>query len=130
MRLFGMTQYNVSSEDVYFLNGKMDSYYMATTTNPDEAIVVYVEATNGGYYFYTYDGSKKLYINMVVSGTYVNGAYEAVASTVYTFDAEKNTVIANINGEDYWFGTRNDKTYTTMGPVKVAYNGFYGKLYN
>ncbi len=127
--LFGMTQYNVSEEDVYFLAGGMDGYYMATTTNPDEAIVVYVEATDGGYYFYTYDGNTKLYINMVVSGTHVNGAYEATASTVYRYDADYGTLIANVNGADYWFGTRNDNTYTTVGPCKVEYEGFYCEFY-
>ena len=127
--LFGMTQYNVSEEDVYFLAGGMDGYYMATTTNPDEAIVVYVEATNGGYYFYTYDGNTKLYINMVVSGTHVNGAYETKASTVYRYDAECGTLIADVDGIDYWFGTRNDKNYTTVGPCKVEYEGFYCEFY-
>ena len=128
--LFGMTQYNVSEEDVYFLAGGMaQTYYFATTTNPDEAIVVYVEATEGGYYFYTYDGDTKLYINMVVSGTHVNGAYEAAASTVYRYDASYGTLIAEVNGADYWFGTRNDKNYTTVGPCKVEYEGFYCEFY-
>ncbi|MBR2319545.1 MAG: hypothetical protein IKA50_02000, partial [Clostridia bacterium] len=128
--LFGMTQYNVSEEDVYFLAGGMaQTYYLATTTNPDEAIVVYVEATDGGYYFYTYDGDTKLYINMVVSGTHVNGAYETTAATVYRYDAEYGTLIANVNGDDYWFGTRNDNTYTTVGPCKVEYEGFYCEFY-
>ena len=131
--LFGMTQYNVSEEDVYFLAGGMDGYYLATTTNPDEAIVVYLEATNGGYYFYTYEGNQKLYINMVVKvdgeKTHVNGAYESAPSTVYTYDAGYNTLIAEVNGDDYWFATRNDKQYTTMGPCKVSYEGFYGEFY-
>ena len=128
--LFGMTQYNVSEEDVYFLNGEMNGFYMDTTTNPDEAIVVYVEATEGGYYFYTYDvEDNKVYINMVVSGTHVNGAYEATASTVYRYDAEYGTLIAEVNGADYWFGTRNDKNYTTVGPCKVEYEGFYCEFY-
>ena len=128
--LFGMTQYNVSEEDVYFLNGEMNGFYMDTTTNPDEAIVVYVEAAEGGYYFYTYDvEDNKVYINMVVSGTHVNGAYETAAATVYRYDAEYGTLIANVNGADYWFGTRNDMSYTTVGPCKVEYEGFYCEFY-
>lgn len=129
--LFGMTQWNVSEEDVYFLNGEMDGYYMATTTDPDEAIVVYLEAADGGYYFYTYVDDAKTYINMVVSadGKHVNGAYESRPSTVYRYDAYLGTLIADVDGTDYWFGTRNDNTYTTMGPCKVAYEGFYGEFY-
>jgi hypothetical protein len=75
------------------------------------------------------DGENKLYINMVVSGTHVNGAYEATASTVYTYDSEHGTLLATVEGAPYWFGTRNDKTYTTMGPCKVEYEGFFGQFY-
>ena len=127
--LFGMIQYNVSEDDVYFLAGGMNGFYMETTTDADAAIVVYVEAADGGYYLYTYDGNQKLYINMVVNGTHVNGAYETKASTVYRYDDNYGTLIANVNGADYWFGTRNDNTYTTVGPCKVEYEGFYCELW-
>ena len=126
---FGMIQGNVSATDVYYLAGGMSGYYMATTADASSAIDVYLQATTGGYYLYTkIDGATK-YINMVVSGTHVNGAYEDSASTVYTFNTEKNTLIAQVNEEDYWFGTRNDKNFTTVGPVKVSFNGFYCQLY-
>ena len=125
---FGMVQGNLDNA-VYYLAGGMDGFYMATTTNVADAIDVYVETTDGGYYFYTIIDGAKTYINMVVSadGAHVNGAYEATASTVYTF--ENGTLIATIDGEPYWFGTRNDKQYTTMGPCKTSYEGFYGKFY-
>ena len=126
---FGMIQENVSSTDVYYLTGEMNGYYMDTTTNADAAIDVYLEQTNGGYYLYTNIGSAKTYINMVVSGTHVNGAYEATASTVYRYDETSKTRIADVNGRDYWFGTRNDKTYTTVGPCATSYNGFYCCFY-
>ena len=129
---FGMIQEKVSATDVYYLKGGMSGYYMATSKNVAEAIDVYLEvAPAGGYYMYTMVGNTKTYINMVVSadGLHVNGAYEATASTVYTFNAEKQTVIAVVNDTEYWFGTRNDKTYTTVGPCAVSYNGFYCKFY-
>lgn len=126
--IFGMTQGNLNNA-IYYLVGGMNGYYMDTTTDASKALHVYLEETDGGYYFYCYVGEVKTYINMVVSGTHVNGAYEAAASTVYRLDAEKMTLLSEVNGEDYWFGTRNDKTYTTMGPCAVSYNGFYGVLY-
>ena len=127
---FGMIQGNVSASDVYYLAGGMaQTYYLATTTDANAAIDVYLEDTEGGYYLYTLSGSTKTYINMVVSGTHVNGAYEAAASTVYTFDTESYTLIADVDGVPYWFGTRNDKTYTTVGPCKTEYEGFYCQLY-
>jgi hypothetical protein len=107
----------------------MDGYYMATTDDISKAIPTYIETTEGGYFFYTYVNEVKAYINMVVSGTHVNGAYEATPSTVYTIDAEHHTLIAVVNEADYWFGTRNDKTYTTMGPCAVSYAGFYAEFY-
>ena len=128
---FGMVQGNVSTTDVYYLAGGMDRYYMATTTDVAAAIDVFVEETTGGYYLYTMVDGAKTYINMVVSadGAHVNGAYEAVASTVYTFDATSKTFVATVNDELYWFATRNDNTYTTLGPAKVSYEGFYGQFY-
>ena len=126
---FGMIQGNVSATDVYYLIGGMNSYYLATGTDAAAAIDVYLENADGGYYMYTLIDGVKTYINMVVNGTHVNGAYEAAASTVYTFDADAKTVIADVDGAPYWFGTRNDKTYTTVGPVKVEYAGFYCQFY-
>ena len=125
---FGMVQQNVNNT-IYYLAGGMSSYYMATTSDASAALDVYLETTEGGYYLYCYVGETKTYINMVVSGTHVNGAYEATASTVYTYDANSKTIKAAVNNEDYWFGTRNDNTYTTMGPCAVSYAGFYGQFY-
>lgn len=123
---FGMINTNASATNVYYLNGNMSGYYMGTTTNIASAIDVYLEETAGGYYLHTTNGGKR-YINMVVSGTYVNGKYETTASTVYTYDPDLQTVIATVNGKSYWFGTRNDKSYTTVGPC--YYNAFVCHFY-
>ena len=126
---FGMVQENVDKKAVYYLKGGMSSYYMASSSSSSAAIDVYLEETTGGFYLYAMVNGSKLYINMVVNGTHVNGAYEATASTVYTYDAEAQTVIAEVDGASYWFGTRNDKNYTTVGPCKTEYEGFYCKFY-
>ena len=125
---FGMVQSNAGK--TVYLAGGMSGYYMATTEDVNAAIDVYLEETDSGYYLYTLnaDGSK-LYINMVVSGTHVNGAYEAAASTVYTIDADRKSIVATVNDELYHFGTRNDNTYLTVGPCKVSYNGFDCQFY-
>ena len=126
---FGMVQGKLNDGKVYYLKGNMNGYYMDTTTNYADAIDVYIETAEGGYYLYAMISGVKTYINCVVSGTHVNGAYEATASTVYTYDAESKTLIANVDGTPYWFGTRNDKTYTTVGPCAVSYAGFYCQFY-
>lgn len=126
---FGMVQENVNTDAVYYLKGGMSGYYMATSSNTAAAIDVYLESTNGGYYLYAMVNGQKQYINMVHSGTHVNGAYESTAQTVYTYDSAAQTVVAEVDGALYWFGTRNDKSYTTVGPCKVEYEGFYCKFY-
>ena len=127
---FGMIQSNVSESDVYYLIGGMaQTYYLATGTDVNAAIDVYLEETDGGYYCYAMIDGAKTYINMVVNGTHVNGAYEAAPATVYTYDADAKTIIADIDGANYWFGTRNDKNYTTVGPCNVEYAGFYCQFY-
>ena len=129
--VFGMIQEN-KDNTVYYLAGGMNGFYMATTDDANAALKVYLEETEGGYYLYCYVEEVKTYINMVVSGTHVNGAYETTASTVYTYDSERNILVSAVivgdESAEYTFGTRNDKTYTTVGPVKVSYNGFWCKL--
>ena len=112
----------------YYLTGEKSSYYMASTQAKAEAADFYVEATDGGYYLYCMVGGAKKYVNMVVSGTHVNGEFEDAASTVYTYDATLKTLKAVINDTDYIFGTRSDKSYTTLGPVKASDNPFYGQF--
>ena len=119
---FGVYQGNVGA--TYYLAGGMNGYYMETTDNIGDALYVYLEETYGGYHLYCYVDGAKIYINMVVSGTHVNGAYEAKASTTYRLDS-RNTLIAIVNGIEYQFGTRRDMSYTTVGPSAVSYNGFY-----
>ena len=128
---FGMYQANVGN--TFFLAGGMNGYYMATIDDASAGIDVYLETTDGGYYLYTMNGETKLYINMIVSGTHVNGAYEEAPSTVYTFDTSSKTLIATVTVNDaranYWFGTRNDMSYTTVGPCAVEFAGFYCQFY-
>ena len=129
---FGMVQ-QAAGKTVY-LAGGMEGYYMATTENASTSLDVFVEEANGGYYLYTMISGKKTYINMVISTTHVNGAYEETAKTVYTWDADAKTLVATMqpegkDAEPYWFGTRSDKTYLTVGPCAVSYNGFYCQFY-
>lgn len=125
---FGMVQEN-KNNTIYYLVGGMDGYYLATTNDFSAALDVYVEVTEGGYYLYCMVDGTKTYINCVVSGTHVNGAYESAASTVYTWDATNKTLIASIDNAKYWMGTRNDKEYTTIGPCNTSYNGFFCQFY-
>jgi len=120
---FGMVQGNVSNKTFYITSGMASTYYFATTEAAASGIDFYLEATEGGYYLYIMENGAKTYVNMTVvtnnSGTHVNGKYEATATTVYTFDATAGTIVADVNGTPYCFGTKNSGTFTTVGPVKV-----------
>ena len=129
---FGMVQQNAGK--TVYLAGGMSGYYMATTEDASAALDVFVEEANGGYYLYAMISGTKTYINMVISTTHVNGAYETTAKTVYTWDANAKTLVATMqpdgkDAEPYWFGTRSDNTYLTVGPCAVSYNGFYCQFY-
>ena len=119
---FGMVQ-QMAGKTVY-LKGGMSSYYMATTEDASAAIDVYLEATDGGYYLYTMDGGSKLYINAIKQvgddgKDHINGKYQDTAVTVYSWNAELKTLVTEIEGTAYGWGTRNDKSYVTVGPVKL-----------
>ena len=129
---FGMVQGNLNA--TYYLAGGMSGFYMSTTTDASAALDVYVEETTGGYYLYAMISGTKTYISMVKAmGTdgkeHINGKYETAPSTVYTWDAEAKTLVADIDGEAYWHGTRSDKSYNTVGPCAVSFNGFYCQFY-
>ena len=124
---FAFIQPNVGT-DVYYLTGEKSSYYMASTKTKADGADFYVETTDGGFYLYCMVGGAKKYVNMVVSGTHVNGEFQDSAATVYTYNTTLKTLVGVIDGTDYVFGTNSSNTYTTLGPVKVEYNPFYAQF--
>ena len=52
-----------------------------------------------------------------------------IKGEVTDIDTTAKTVIATIDDAPYWLGTRNDKNYTTVGPCKTEYEGFYCQFY-
>ncbi|MBQ9780634.1 MAG: hypothetical protein IJW00_06785 [Clostridia bacterium] len=124
---FAFIQENVGT-DIYYLTGAKSSYYMATSKTKADGADFYVESTNGGYYLYCMVGGAKKYVNMVVSGTHVNGEFQDTATTVYTYDTTLKTLVGTIDGVAYVFGTNSSNTYTTLGPVKTEYNPFYAQF--
>lgn len=136
---FGMVQKNANNT-TYYVKGGMSGYYMATTALPTDAADVYIENTTGGFYLYyiAKGTSTKTYINMetAIGGDgreHVNPKLESTAKTVYTYDATRKTLVATAtkDGKEgtYAIGTRNDKSYSTVGPVDVSYDGFHCQFY-
>ena len=117
-----------AGKTVYML-AQMNGYYIDTTTDASAGVEFYLETATGGYYLYTMVSGAKKYVNAVVSGTHVNGAFEATASSVWTYNSTINTITTMVNGTEYAIGTRNDNTYTTVGPVKVSQSPFVVQFY-
>ena len=111
-----------------YITGVMDGYYMATTEDKAAAVDVFVEETTGGFYFYCMVNGTKTYINMIQSGTYTNAQYAETATTVYTYDSALDTLVGTCEGKTFIFGTRSDKTYTTIGPMATDSACFYATL--
>ena len=124
---FAFVQKNVENK-VLYITGVMDGYYMATTEDKLASANVFIEETTGGYHLYCVVGGAKYYINMVVSGTYVNAKFEETAATVYTYDETLKTLKADVNGTAYIFGTKADGTYKTIGPMKADSGCFYAQF--
>ena len=125
----GMINTN-KDNNVYYISGGMAStYYLATSTDVAAALDFYIEEADGGFYLYYLDGATKTYINVTVSGTHVNSVYETTASTVWTYDATLNTLTVDVEGEAYILGTRNDRNFTTVGPVMASSEPFYCQAY-
>ena len=113
---------------VYYLTGEKSSDYMASTQTKADGADFYIEATEGGYHLYCMVGGAKKYVNMVVSGTHVNGMFEDAATTVYTYNETLKTLVGVVDGADYVFGTNSSQSYTTLGPVKTENNPFYAQF--
>ncbi len=113
---FGLEQ-TVKGETYYAVGG-MSGYYMATATSSSVAIDVYLENTTGGYYLYAMVNGKKQYMNMEVSGKYVNAVYSDTAKCVYTYDTSLKTLVTSINDSTYAFGTYDN--YVTIGTSDIV----------
>ena len=104
-------------DQVLYATGAMSGYYGATTQNQAEAVDVYLETAEGGYYVTTtIDGAKK-YICAVVSGNYINFKYEAAPNVAWVLNAEFNTITCTVEGKEVFIGTRG--TYNTIGGYSV-----------
>lgn len=113
------------SKTLYF-NGKMDDSgkFFGTTENAAEAVDVYLEAAQGGYYFYFMDGSTKTYLSL--EGYLDNNGKQKAsvkltteATTVFTYSEEAKTFIHTIGDTSFYLGTYG--TYNTMSASSTYY---------
>ena len=123
--------WQASLKEYYYFAGTVANkdYYMQTTADFAAATDVTVEAVEGGYRLSFMDGSTKKYLDIYVSGTYVNARITDAPTAVYTWNATHKTFVANIDGTEYYLGTytsfNDDGTikgdYTTLSASKLSY---------
>lgn len=114
--------------DTYYFTGAMSGFYFATSTNPEEAVKVVLEAgtTEGSYYAYFVDSTNtKQYLNVTQEvkedKTYNNVGFSTDVKSEFTFNSEYNTLLTNLAGTNYFFGSRGDKEYTTLSACAEQY---------
>ena len=111
--------YSTSASSEYYFTGTMTGYYGATDTSYENGVDVYVESTTGGYHIYFKDSNNnKKYINLVISGTHYNFTFDSTATSVYTWDSSKNTLVTELSGEACYIGTYG--SYFTMSVLRSS----------
>lgn len=106
-------------EKNFYLTGAMNGYYYETTTNVAEAVDVYLEAVTDGYSVYCMKDGKKQYMNIVKNGTYINVTFTDTPTSVFTYDTTLMTVVTEVEGTKYIYGTNSSKTYETISSGKA-----------
>ena len=122
---FALDQNNLTPPATLYLTGEMAGNYLATSANVLDAVDVYLEETEGGYYIYFNAGEAKKYVNITTytkdDGSLKNTQkIEDAPSVPYTWDAERGTMVADL-GElgQYYLGTYS--TYNTISTSNVSY---------
>ncbi len=112
----GLIQGNLENKQL-FLNGELSGNFFASTTNPAEAVDVYLEATEGGYYYYFMKGEVKTYICIANDTGYIS--FSETPSNVWTYNSEYNTMVSAVYNDTFYLGTYN--TFETFSKSKISY---------
>ena len=117
--------------EILYFNGKTESasvtYRLATTTDVNEAVDVFLESATGGYRLYFMNGSTKTYIRVFhrTDGDpgYGKGSLEFVTtapSEVFVYDTTAKTLFHNHDSNNgYYMGTYS--SYTTFSVSNTSY---------
>jgi len=112
---------NELGKTLYF-TGEMAGYYMASSESPLDAVDVYLEEVEGGLRVYFMDGEVKTYIDIIPREGYTdkaNIALTAEPTCVYTWDAERGTLVAKLGEVSFYIGTYS--TYNTFSVSNFSY---------
>ncbi|MBE6694051.1 MAG: hypothetical protein E7589_04735, partial [Ruminococcaceae bacterium] len=95
------------------------AYYLATSTDIDAGVDVYLEEAEDGYKMYFMVEDAKKYITIAASGTYVNAGFVDADACVFTWNTTYNTLTTVVNGTEYYLGSYN--SFDTVSASKISY---------
>ncbi|MBE6548520.1 MAG: hypothetical protein E7667_06585 [Ruminococcaceae bacterium] len=99
-----------------YLDGKVSTRYLSTTSDVTAAVDVYAEAAESGYKFYILVDGAKQYLevyNNAENKTAVQ--YSAEGASVFTYNAETDAWETTLDGNSYYLGM-----YSTFNTVSVS----------
>ena len=104
------------------------AYYLATSTDINAGVDVYLEEVEGGYQMYFIVEGAKKYITIAANGTYVNAGFVDADACVFTWNTTYNTLTTVVNDTEYYLGSYNN--YDTVSASKITYaaTSFVGQL--
>ena len=114
---------NTLGKTLYF-SGKMNGYYLDSTTDATKGVNVRLEAVEGGYHIYFMNGETKTYIDIVErSGEEnkgkVNVKLVAEPTCVFTWNADYKTFITSVAGGEWYLGCY--KEFATISASATSY---------
>ena len=115
-------------ETLYF-TGEMNGYYLATSTNPANAVNVSIEEVEGGYRMFFDKAGVKTYIDIIPRAdnpAKVNVVLTEAPAAVFTWDAERKTMTAAVGESTWYLGTYG--TYNTISASDVSYIADVSKI--
>ena len=95
-----------------YFTGAMDGNFFAMSESAADAVDVYLEATEGGYYFYFLNGETKTYLSL--EGYEKDGKQRASvkltaeATTVFSYSEDAKTYVSVVGSDTFYLGTYND----------------------
>ena len=110
--------------EIFYFAGKTGSntHNYATTTNYAEAVDVYLETAEGGYYLYFMNNGTKTYMDLT---TYDSGSYISGSTSLYTDKAQLQGGIVSIHETGALWATISykDKNYPYFFGMRMQYPG-------
>ena len=105
-----------------YFTGNISDKYLESTTNPFDAVDVYLEEAEGGLRLYFMAGEVKTYIDLVVredNAEKANISLTTEPSAVYTWDAERRTLVTKLGEQSFYIGCYG--TWTTFSCSNFSY---------